>query len=137
MRLGWFSMQRGKIVNRNRAAQIRDFTGLCFGNITPTDIDGLLDFGNKLFVLIEAKVDDTELPYGQRLALERLCDGLEVAGKMSIVLIVTHHTTPDQDIDVANCQVVHCRYRGRWIEPEKPMTCREAIELFRNLAGVH
>ena len=47
--------KRGKIGNRRRALQIRDFTGLRWGNITPTDIDALIDFGDKVFVFIEVK----------------------------------------------------------------------------------
>jgi len=40
---------RGKIEHRDRARQIRDFSNLRYGNITPTDIDGLIEYQNKCF----------------------------------------------------------------------------------------
>ena len=45
--------ERGVIHNRERGAQIRDYSGLRFGNITPTDIDGFMDFGGRVFVVFE------------------------------------------------------------------------------------
>ena len=58
--------------NREYAKQLKSFSGLRFGKITPTDIDGFLDFGNNVYVFIETKHGDAPLPYGQKLALERL-----------------------------------------------------------------
>ena len=45
--------ERGVIRNRQFAQQLRDFSGLRFGKITPTDIDGFMDFGDRLFVVLE------------------------------------------------------------------------------------
>lgn len=125
---------RGKIYNEARAKQIRDFSGLNFGTITPTDVDGLLDFGNKLFVLIEAKKEGVELPGGQRLALERMCDAIHDSGKMSALLIVTHDTPADQPIDFAGCPVTECKLNGEWKTIKHSTTCRKAIEYLLKLA---
>jgi len=104
--------QRGQIVSRSRAKQIRDFSGLLFGNITPTDIDGLIEYHGKAYVFIEVKLNDAILPDGQRLALERLTDDLHRV-KPTLLIIARHDAVnPDDDIDVAIAIVAEYRYKG-------------------------
>jgi hypothetical protein len=119
---------RGKIRNREYAQQLKDFSGLRFGKITPTDIDGFMDFGNKVFVFIETKHGDAPLPVGQKLALERLCDASMDAKKASVVLVAHHQTLGD--IDVASLPVDLLRMNKKWRKPKKEMTVREAVEQF-------
>jgi hypothetical protein len=119
---------RGKIRNREHAQQLKDFSGLRFGKITPTDIDGFLDFGDKVFVLIETKHGAAPLPYGQKLALERLCDACADAKKAAIVLVAHHQTSGD--IDVASLPVDLIRTNRKWRKPKKKITVREAVEQF-------
>jgi len=118
---------RGEIQNRARAKQLRDFTGLKFGNITPTDIDGYVEFRDKLHVWMEAKLEGEPLLRGQRLALERACDAIAETGRESIVLVLDHSTPPEEDIPFAICRVREYRYCKEWHEPLRPITCREAI----------
>lgn len=127
---------RGEIQNRERARQIRDFRGLQFGTITPTDIDGLLDFRNRLFVYLEAKLSGTELPFGQKLALERQCDNQVKAGVPAAVLILEHDTESTEDIDFAVCSVREYRWKGAWHEPVVPVVCRRAIEILLEKVGI-
>ena len=127
---------RGEIENKNRARQLRDFTGLRFGNITPTDIDGFVEFWDKLFVWIEAKVTGTELHYGQRLALERQCDAVAQTGRMAVVLVIDHDTPPEDDIDFATCPVRAYRYNKAWGEPREPITCKAAIDKLLEQADI-
>jgi len=125
---------RGKIRNREYAKQLKDFSGLRFGKITPTDIDGFCDFGKEdVFVFIETKHGDAPLPTGQRLALEALCDTCEKGGKTSIVLIGHHHG--DGDIDVGGLDVTTYRMRRKWHKPRKILSIRQAVEQI--LKGVH
>ena len=119
---------RGIIRNREWASQIKIFSGLRFGKITPTDIDGFLDFDNRIFIFLEIKRGAALPPYGQRLALERLCDTCEKAGKSSLVLIASHDT--GGDIDAANLPVVQIRLHGKWRKPHRPMNVRQAIDDF-------
>ena len=106
-------MSRGEINNRDRAMQINDFRGLRYGTITPTDIDGFLDLNDNVFVFIELKYGDAELPYGQRLALERLCDAAWNGGKESYLLIGRHDVSDcATDVDVATAMLVELRRRG-------------------------
>lgn len=120
--------RRGAIRNRSFANQVKDFSGLRFGNITPTDIDGLLDFHGRAWVKMEFKHGDSQLPHGQRLALERLCDDCERSGKPSLLLIARHDTTGD--IDCAGAHVVEFRWRYKWHRPTAVTTVRQAVERF-------
>jgi hypothetical protein len=123
--------ERGAVRNREAAEQGRDFTGLRFGTISPTDIDGFIDFGNQCFVLIETKHVGADLPKGQRLALERLVDACEDAGKRSLLIIAGHETPFDEQIDVARCLVREYRTRKQPRSGPVPRcTVRKLIDLF-------
>lgn len=117
--------QRGEIYNPKRAGQLRDFSGLRFGKITPTDIDGFIDFRNKLHIYIEAKYEDTELWHGQRLALERICDNCKIP---CTVVVVSHRQPVNEMIDFANADVIEYRWERKWHHVTRPATCREFIE---------
>lgn len=121
--------ERGKIRNRNYASQIRDFSGLKFGKITPTDIDGLIEYQNKGFVVIEAKYGTANLPYGQELALVRLCDVIQ-QNRPSLLIIARHFSTGD--IDFAQMIVERFRYGGVWHKEDKEITVKDLTDRFLN-----
>jgi hypothetical protein len=127
-------ISRGVIRNRQYATQIRDYSGLRYGNITPTDIDGFVEFGDKLFVFIELKHKDAPLPRGQRLALERLTDAVGETGRTSILLIAEHNTSGD--IETSQCKVIEYRYMKRWIIPHSEITVRECVDEILQQAGI-
>ena len=108
---------RGEIVNRNRARQILDFSNMLFDHkITPTDIDGLIEYRNRCFIFFEVKykTDDgiAPLPFGQRLALERIIDNLS---KPAILFLATHTTkNSNEDINAAECIVERYYWIGKW-----------------------
>jgi hypothetical protein len=107
---------RGKIINEDRAKQLRDFGGLLFGNITPTDIDGLIEYHNKAYVIMEFKHRDNEIPDGQRKALERMNDDFEQMGKRSICIIARHcQDDCNEPIDAANAIVTEFREKRNWV----------------------
>lgn len=122
---------RGKIRNRDRAKQLKDFSGLRFGRITPTDIDGFVDFQNKAFVIFEIKYGATEVPRGQELCYERLALACEKAGVKTLVLVATHDVEPPGDIDVAGLRVTKVFFQGKWRPPKCYHTVRTAFDSFR------
>lgn len=63
-----------RIKNKGEMEQFLNYDGLKYGKIMPTNIDGFLEFGNKVFVLIELKFKETKMPFGQKLCFERMCD---------------------------------------------------------------
>lgn len=121
-------MIRGKIRNPEQAMKVRDFSGLRWGKITPTDVDGFVEFANTLFVFIEGKFGGSAMPYGQRLALERLCDAChdEIRKKYGIAFVVAHDGS--DSFDYAAGPVVQYRWRGKWVEPKAPIPLKVAID---------
>lgn len=125
--------ERGKIQNAHQAGRFNDFSGIRYGKVTPTDIDGLIELSDRVFVFIETKWRDTEMPFGQRLALERLCDAVLQSGRAAMVIVATHddgYYTERGDIDVARLPVVLVRLHREWRPPHRSLTVREAIDDF-------
>jgi len=118
---------RGRIRNREFASILRDFSGLRWGKITPTDIDAFLDFGNKAFVFVESKFHKTSLQGGQKLALERLVDA---APMPAILIVAEHECEAGSDIELGNNNVVQYRLNKRWRKPVKNISVRAAIDAF-------
>ena len=130
-------MERGEIVHRARAKQIINFKSLLYGKITPTDIDGLIDFGNKLFILIEIKYGDTPLKTGQRLAIERVVDTLARV-KKAVGIVASHNVhNANEDIDCAECVVTEIRVNSGW-KPwgNKQWTVKRMIDYCRKKYGI-
>ena len=123
---------RGVIENVKRKQQINDFSGLLYGKITPTDTDGLIEYKDRAWVLIEVKYLDTDLPYGQRLAFQRFID--DVAIKKQAIAIIAEHDVHDTDesIDVAVCRVRETYFSGRsqWKVLTEQLTVKETVDLF-------
>lgn len=124
--------ERGIIKRREFKNQVADMNGLCFGKITPTDLDAFIDFGNKLFVFIEAKYGDSKMPYGQRLALQRLCDACHKPPMRYAVLFLTSHETKG-DIDFSKTRITEYRYNGKWKAPQVlDSTLLDGVNHFRS-----
>lgn len=122
-------MLRGEIVNRSRAAQLVDFSGLKIGNITPTDIDGLIEYQDKLYIFFELKYQGKDLPKGQALAAIRLIDSLN---KPSVFIVADHDADIGTDVDAAKAIIRSYYYSKKWHTPHRPMTLREGIMEFIN-----
>ena len=112
---------RGVIRNREYSNQVKDYSGLCFGKITPTDIDGVIEYKNLGYIIIELKHNGAPLPYGQQLCLERLCDDLERT-KPTLLVIASHDC--DGDINVANLLVTKFRSEHQTRLPDARITVR-------------
>lgn len=115
--------------NEEYGKQLKDFSGLKWGKISPTDIDGILEFSDKLYVIIETKYGGAPMPYGQQLALERLTRALNQPPRHA-VLIVTSHNSHDR-IDMANTKVIKYMEGNQWFTEIPEITCREMIEIMR------
>ena len=121
--------ERGVIRNRAAAQQLRDFSGLRFGRITPTDIDAYLEFGGRLFVFVEAKYGGSPLPYGQQLALERLVDAIHNPPIRYATALVVSHDTQGADVNFSETRVRRFRWDGAWRFPkEAGISLRSALD---------
>lgn len=121
---------RGKIQNRDRARQLIDFGGLRYNNITPTDIDGFLEKGDRLFVFYEYKLPSAEMPHGQKVALMRLVDGLTKAGKLAVLFLCRHNEyNPLSDVKASKAIVEAIYWNESWHKGHN-LTVREQTDRF-------
>lgn len=115
--------------------QVIDFQGLDIdGNIYPTDIDGLIEYKNSEYIIFEIKHETAEVPYGQRLALQRMVDDFTRAGKQAIVFVCEHPVrNTNRPVVAAWCKVREIYYggEGKWREPPEEVTVRDAVNSFR------
>lgn len=125
---------RGVIYNLARYKQPVDFSGLQFERgITPTDIDGAVEFGGRLFIFFELKFRGAAMSKGQRLYYERLCGARVDEAKVAV--IVAHHCVPaEEQIDAASAIVSEYFWGGCWRFPAGIVTLRSAIEKIRRSA---
>ncbi len=135
-------VQRGQIRNPALALVERDFSGLRWGAITPTDIDGYLEFSGRLYVFIEGKFGSAPLRGGQALALHRLCDAVHAPdlGRYSVLFVVSHDG--EQRFDYGSAYVTEYRWNGRNIRPSAPTQLKSAIDIMRtrclgNVRAIH
>lgn len=119
----------GEIRDAEKARQLMLFKSLRWGKISPTNIDMLLEFNDRLFVLCEAKFGAAPLPLGQRLGLERTCAAIQASSdRVAVVFQVTHDRS--DDVDLGLCTVVRY-YSGKeriWKTLPRVTTLKEAID---------
>jgi hypothetical protein len=116
--------------NRDYGSQLKDFSNLRWGAISPTDVDGLLEFSNRLFIIIETKYKNAPIPRGQLLALERVCDAINHPPERHCLILVTSHES-DGDIDMGLTTVRKVRENGLWLETIPEMCLRDLIDIYR------
>jgi hypothetical protein len=124
-----------RIRNREFVAQIKDFSGMEFGKLRPTDIDGALESRGKAFAFFEIKRGELDPPTGQRLLFERLCDAVHrpEEGRHAIFFLSAHYS--HGDIPVAETSVYRCRWQGEWHDIDVNWTLHEAIQNFLSEYG--
>lgn len=124
-----------KIRNPDRMKQLVDFTGLELdGGIYPTDIDGLIEYHDKEYILLEIKYGETKVPIGQRLAMERMVNDFTKLGKPSVAIVGEHRIADvGENIVAAECVVREIYYGGeqQWRKTDKQMTIKEFIDNFQ------
>lgn len=98
---------RGIIQNKSRFKQPISFEGMTHNDISPTDIDAIIDYGNKCFILYEVKYEDAPIPCGQAIAFERIVRALRSTGVAAFALHCRHHvSSTDEPIVLADTEVV-------------------------------
>lgn len=126
---------RSRINNPKRAKQLIDFKGLeVDGYIYPTDIDGLIEYKDSEYILFEIKHGSAEVPFGQRLALQRMVDDFTKIGKQAVAFVCEHNVHDTDKIVVAAwCKVREIYYGNEkeWRKPYGEITVREAVDMFQ------
>lgn len=126
-------MQRG-YKNPNRGRQLLLFDSLNYdNNVSPMDLDGLIEYHNKKRVLLEVKLGQTPVPYGERTALERMVVDFSIAGKEAMAIIAEHNVfDTKEDVLVKDCVVRELYYskERRWRPPKQMMTVQMLLDSF-------
>lgn len=126
--------ERGVYEHPNRGKQLLRFDGMRFlDSITPTDIDALIEVRNQIVVFFEAKLKDKEVPFGQKLALERLVRNAGRAGKHAIAIIGEHNVTdPSEDVFLKDLLVreVFTTEQMQWRPPKRKLYAKEAADVY-------
>lgn len=121
---------------RGRAKQLLSFKGLKYGNITPTDIDALIEYQDKAYVYVEVKYKDAPVPLGQRIALERMVKDTPL-NKKSIVIVCEHEVDfVEDDVELIDCKVrdVYLSNDMKWNKGYTEYNVKDLIDMF--LSGV-
>lgn len=128
-------VERGVYQNANRGRQLLRFDGFRYGSITPTDIDGVIDYHNFVWVLFEAKLVGKDVPCGQRMALERFIQNVRRARKHGIAMIVEHNVADcDADIFLKECMVreVYTTENEQWRPPRWAINAKGMADAYIN-----
>ena len=126
-------VERGIIENPARKRQILMFNNLVYGTITPTDLDGVIEYRNKAYVFFEIKYRGAEVKHGQKLALERLVKDSAANDKMSVAIIADHFVDNcEEDVDASLCTVreIYLCDKPQWRQTQSTMMLGEFIHLF-------
>lgn len=126
---------RGKPQFINRMKQAISFEGMDFGgNITPTDVDGFFEIHGEVFVFFEMKLEGAVMSKGQRLALTRNVDYLQMAGREAALFVCTHNVRDvTRTIMAKDTNVQKIYYKGKFID-YGGRNCKECIDSFLTYA---
>ncbi|NBU34797.1 hypothetical protein EBS40_09330 [bacterium] len=131
--------KRDELKFKGRARQINSFLGLIRRrNITPTDIDGIIDYHGKAFIILEGKYGDAELPKGQKIALENLANAILESKRQVVVIIFRHHVHDiNNDIIVSEQIVSDIYYKKKWETITAQKNVIEVIQMFENYCDMN
>lgn len=92
--------------------QLIDFKGLELdGGIYPTDIDGIIEYRDSEYIILEVKHHKAKVPWGQRLCLQRMVDDFTKTGKKAVAIVCEHEVdNPDIPVVAALCNVRELYY---------------------------
>lgn len=133
-------VERGVYQNINRGRQLLRFDGIRYDNITPTDIDAVIEYQNKCWILHEVKTKGKDVPFGQKLLFERWIKDSKKVGKHAIAIISEHEIYDTQkDIYLKRDCFVREFYSTDtmiWRPPKTPMKAVDMESAFLSFHGI-
>jgi len=99
--------------------------------ITPTDIDGLLEMEGRLAIFKEFKYNDSPLEVAQSISFKNICDGLvEGTYLEAVALHIGHYDGEAEQIDCAKGIVLNTYIGGlnKWSNKYNGLTADEAVQ---------
>ena len=123
--------ERGDIKYPKRYKQLISFTGMeRRRNITPTDIDGFIDYNGNAFVYLECKLKNAPFDMGQRRAYENVCNSHKKAGNQYLVIVFEHNCPADEIIIAKEQRVTGVYFNDEWKNINSNTTVLDAIISF-------
>lgn len=134
-------MNDGRIKNRN-LVQITDFSNLLFKlshtTISPTDVDGLLEYQGRVAFFIELKYGNNDIVSAQEYTFKNVSKAMLMGGYEAVYVIVANHeSTPENDIDAGNAIIRKVWDGHKYHYPSNTSTLRTFIKnalKFHNIA---
>lgn len=129
----------GEIISPDRFRQPLIFDGVKRGKIQPTDIDAMMELQDRAYVFIEVKHREKDVPFGQKLALERMVRDARRVGKKAVAFVVSHCVDdPRLPVSLADCTVTEVYYsdRLRWEPVGGEMRTADALDSFMRFLGI-
>lgn len=131
-----YNCVKSRIKNPRKMKQLIDFKELeVDGYIYPTDIDGLIEYKDSEYIIFEVKYGNSEVPFGQKLAIQRMVDDFTKVGKQAVAFICEHNVkNADTPVVAAWCKVREIYYgkEKQWRTPKVEITVREAVKSFQS-----
>lgn len=121
---------RGIIQDQQHFHQKVIFSGMRWGKRMPTDIDAVMEFGDKVLVFWELKYGDAQIPKGQELLYKRIADAWTKDGKEAVLFLCSHMTPSDEDIQLHDTVVTKTYYRGKWYTEKVVKRTKERTDEF-------
>jgi len=124
--------ERGKYYSKDRLKQIISFEGIkrLNRNITPTDIDALIDYNGNAFIFNETKYKDAPFHEGQRMAIENVINGLCRNGSDACCFYSIHEIPINEIVILKNCIVLEIYHNGCWHKYDGSNTVLQWIEVY-------
>lgn len=116
---------------RDRAKQLIDYDSLSFGKMHPTDIDGIIEYRDRAYLIFEYKLKGKALDKGQELCLERMTNDFRKAGKIAAAIVCDHYVEDtDQDVVAGDAIIRKVYVNGVWCRPIKEMKVYDFVKGF-------
>ena len=134
---------RGAIKYKDRYKQLISYEGLeRHRHITPTDIDGVIDYAGNAFFVMECKHEDKflneGLDNGQKMAIENMINGWIESGKLAMAIVFVHNKMTDEIIIAKDAIVVEYYFNAKWQTPKDiKQTVYDAVVWFENYCIKH
>lgn len=129
----------GKIRYPRRASQQIDYSGVRFGNATPSNVDGFLELDDHFFIIFEYKhASASKMSVGQRMMIERVCDAIHARTSppsYCVAIVAQHNAGIGEEIDGANARALGVRWKGQWINVSKTnTTAMDQAKIYHHIA---
>jgi hypothetical protein len=120
----------GRIQNTERFKQLLCFDSLYSNKKMPSDIDAIIEYKNKAYILFEVKFQDKALSLGQKILIERMVRRLYDGGARAIAAVCEHDVENENDfIDLGSCIIreVYASPEFYWRKPRACITAKELV----------